>query len=100
MDFAQMLYIINVINVLSVTNHGGIMGYSKENTFPASTKTLPTVSHRNGAVENGRLVYHSWAKLFEQETGDPSSFTHPIDDRECRWNISGHMPQGSPHLLP
>jgi hypothetical protein len=92
MAFAQMLYILIAINVFSVNKlYGGNMAYSKENTFAASTKTLPTVSRQNGAVENGRLVYHSWVKLFEHETGEPSSFTHPRDDRQCRWNISGHM---------
>lgn len=67
------------------------MGYTHDNNIPVTSNELPVIAKANGAVENGRLVYTAWVRLFEQETGEASKLGHIVDDRACRWQISGHM---------
>lgn len=65
--------------------------YSNTNDVQVSQKIIPVKLKRGQQTEIGRLIYTSWVRLNEQESGKASTITHPIDNRQCGWSISAHM---------
>lgn len=81
------------IALLSAASIPANAGYDRTDDYEVSQKVIPVKLQRGDQVEYGRLVYNAWVRKHERETGQPSMPLrgHPIDDRECSWQVSAHM---------
>ncbi len=46
---------------------------------------------KDGSKVTYKVSWQGYADMNVHEDGGPSTFTHPIDDRRCSWNISGYI---------
>jgi len=88
-----MKKLIAGVTLTAITASSAMAGYTTNDDYQITAKVIPVVLQRGDQVEYGRLVYTAWVHKHEQETGKSSKPLegHFIDDRQCNWQVSGHM---------
>ena len=46
---------------------------------------------QDGSKITYKVAWQGYVDMSVHEDGGPSTWTHPIDDRRCSWNVSGYI---------
>lgn len=66
-------------------------GFAPKSTTAAvnNTERAFAIQFADGSVEKYVVTYTADVTLTWREDGDPSTLTHPIDNRQCHWEANG-----------